>query len=153
MHSVRASWAAGLVIGAFLAGASWIGNSDPHQRLVLSSFPDLLTLFVLPVGTYFVIRARRAREPDAGIAPMRRAGWAATEAAAITYAIFIAAVTVWAGGVGDAASVAFVLASTLLVAAAIGVISTEVWARLFAAIRRTPRAGDRPPPSASGGHA
>jgi len=126
----------GLVIGLLLSAASWLGNTRRVDTFTVSAFPDLLSLFVLPVSIYFVLRHRDRVEPGQNLGRLRRAAWAAVNAATVVFAIFMACYTALGLREATLALVASSLVTALVVSAGLGYLSAEVWARSIVRARR-----------------
>jgi hypothetical protein len=126
--------ATGLVIGLLLGALAWLGNLQRVDTFTVSTFPDLLTVFAVPVTLYFALRAWDRRHPNQDLRHLRRAGWAIVHAQAAAFAVCIAIITAQRLS-ADASLVAFGFMSALVAAAGMGYVSVEVWARLLVRVR------------------
>jgi hypothetical protein len=126
---------AGLIIGLLVGAASWVGNASRTSLGIVSAFPDLLTVAAVPLALYFFVRARVMAPDPPDLRSLRRAGWAAVNAAALTLAVFLAAVARFWFNQFDSGLMTSTLAGGVIVTAGIGYASVEVWARLLLGAR------------------
>jgi hypothetical protein len=118
-----------------MSGLSWLANAGLANTRVVSSAPDLVTLLLLPVSLYLVLR-RRDRQSGGDRAALRRVGWSTTGAAALVYALFLTFLSAWSFETLNLSLAAFVLVGSLVVTIGVGLVSTEIWAWLLVSARR-----------------
>jgi hypothetical protein len=126
----------GLTMGLLLSALSWLGNSRRVDTFTVSAFPDLITVFALPILIYFALRLGDRQEPGRDLGRLRRAGWASVNAASAVFAIFMACFAAFQLDQATPAVVASSLVTALIVSAGLGYLSVEVWARSIVRARR-----------------
>ena len=127
--------AIGFVCGLVLIALVWAGNVTRADTLTISAFPDPMTMLAVPISCYFALRYRHRREPAANLPRLRRVGWSVVNTQAAVFAIGVAMLAASRLG-ADLQGETLVFLTALLLAAGLGYVSVEVWARLMLHGRR-----------------
>lgn len=120
----------GAILGALLAGVSIAGNVWRGDRHLVSVFPHLLALVIVPVFLYIVLR----RMHRAGMArhTLQQSDRAITEISAALFAALLTAfAAVWYADPRSILLAGGIFVMTFLMTLAVGYLSVEALARLL----------------------